>query len=100
MKGMVRRYKRAPKLKRGKFYGTFIPGYYIYKAVQRGQIPYDVYETKQSERLDIIAGDYYGDGAMWWVIAGASGIGWNLQVPPGTHLVIPKNLSSIYKLLG
>lgn len=100
MKGMVRRYKRAPKLKRGKFYGTFIPGYYIYKAVQRGQIPYDTYETKQSERLDIIAGEYYGDGTLWWIIAGASGIGWNLQVPPGTYLVIPKTVGSVYKLLG
>ena len=96
----IHRYRRAPKLKRGKFYGTFVPGYFVYSAVQRGQIPCDTYETKQAERLDVIAGEYYGDGTLWWVIAAASGIGWNLQVPPGTYIAIPKNLNSVYKLLG
>ena len=66
----------------------------------REKIPCNTYETKQAERLDVIAGDYYGDGTFWWVIAAASGIGWSLQVPPGTYLAIPKSLSSIYKLLG
>ena len=100
MKGTVRRYRRAPKLKRGKYYGTFTPGYYLYKAVQQGRISCRSYTTKQSERLDIIAGNYYGDGTLWWVIAAASGIGWNRQVPPGTYLAIPKNLAEINNLLG
>jgi len=100
MKGGIRRYRRAPKLKRGKYYGTYDPGYFIYKAVQRGQIFCDSYETKQTERLDIIAGAKYGDGTLWWIIAAASGIGWNLQVPAGTYLAIPRSLSQIEKLIG
>lgn len=100
MKGGVRRYRRAPKLKRGKYYGTFTPGYYIHKAVQTGRIACDVYTTVQGDRLDIIAGDYYGDGSLWWIIAAASGIGWGLQVPPGTFLRIPKRLGDVNKIVG
>ena len=96
----IMRYRRAPKLKRGKYYGTFNPGYYIYKAVQKGKIACHTYTTKQTERLDVIAGKYYGDGTLWWVIAGASGIGWNLQVPAGTYLLIPKKIGDINKILG
>ena len=100
MKGAVRRYRRAPKLKRGQYYGTFTPGYYIYKAVQGGKISCETYTTKQAERLDVIAGEHYGDGTLWWIIAAASGIGWNLQVPPGTYIRIPKKLSDVNKLIG
>ena len=100
MKGIIRRYRRAPKLKRGKYYGTFTAGYYLYSAVQRGRVPCETYTTTQRERLDVIAGDRYGDGTLWWVIAAASGIGWNLQVPPGTYLAIPKKLSDVSKILG
>lgn len=51
-----------------------------------------------AERLDTIAGREYGDGRLWWLIAAASGIGWGLQVPPGTVIVIPK-LSDIIDLI-
>ena len=40
----------------------------------------------------------YGSGNMWWVIAAASGIGWGTQVPPGTLLRIPTDLSMILVL--
>jgi hypothetical protein len=56
--------------------------------------------TKESERLDIVAGEYYGDGTLWWIIAAASGIGWGLQVPPGIELIIPSDIGQIEALVG
>jgi hypothetical protein len=50
--------------------------------------------------LDIIAGEYYGDGSLWWVIAGASGIGWGLQVPAGIYLRIPTDIGAVVALVG
>jgi len=46
----------------------------------------------EGERLDTIAGRVYGNARLWWIIAAASGIGWPLQVPPGTQLLIPTDL--------
>ena len=49
-------------------------------------------------RLDDLAGKYYGDGRYWWVIAAASHIGWGLQVPGGTNIVIP-NLGQVLDII-
>ena len=46
-------------------------------------------------RLDTIAGGVLGDSSLWWTIAVLSGIGWGLQVPPGTRLIVPTNISDI-----
>ena len=50
--------------------------------------------------MDIIAGEVYGDAALWWVIAAASGIGWGLQVPAGTVLNVPTRLEQVTRLVG
>ena len=50
---------------------------------------------KEGERLDVIAGRTYGNARLWWVIAAASGIGWGLQVPPGTQILIPTDLKQV-----
>jgi nucleoid-associated protein YgaU len=97
---MPTRYRRAPKIKGGKSYGTYFAGNTIYRAVAQGAIDTTTYITKENERLDIIAGEYYGDGALWWVIAAASSIGWGLQVPPGIQLTIPTDISQIEALVG
>jgi len=55
---------------------------------------------QESERLDIVAQRHYGDSSLWWIIAAASNIGWGLQVPAGTYLVIPKDLGPIFNALG
>ena len=96
----VNRYRRAPKIKKGKAYGTFDPCYYVYQAAITGQIDTQPYTTKEGERLDILAGKYLGDGKLWWAIAAASGIGWNLQVPPGTYLRIPTNSRQLQQIIG
>ena len=95
------RYSRAPKIKGGKAYGTYFAGRAIHRAAATGALDVEVITTKESQRLDIIAGDYYsGNGTYWWIIAAASGIGWNLQVPPGTRLVVPTDLGQIEALVG
>jgi hypothetical protein len=49
----------------------------------------------EGQRLDHIAGQLFGDGGLWWVIAATSGIGWGLQVPPGTRLLIPTDINTV-----
>ena len=63
--------------------------------IRNGSIKTVSYVTSGSERLDIIAAKKYGNFRLWWIIAAASGIGWALQVPPGTRLLIPINLTEI-----
>lgn len=54
---------------------------------------------QEGERLDIIAGREYGDARFWWVISAASGIGWGLQVPAGTSILIPRDLDQVMRLV-
>lgn len=70
----------------------------IFRAVKNNTIKYHTRIMKAGERLDIIAAQVYGDSIHWWVIAAASGIGWSLQVPPGTYLFIPTNLADAIAL--
>lgn len=71
----------------------------INKGIDSGTIDFDLITLAGAQRLDIIAGQYYGDSSFWWIIAAASGIGWSLQLPPGTLLRIPKNLEQVFILL-
>lgn len=64
----------------------------IYRGANSGLIKTSKYVLQEGERLDMLSGKIYGDSNYWWVIAAASGIGWALQVPPGTLLRIPDNL--------
>jgi len=73
--------------------------YTIYSAIESGEINYGVKILEEGERLDTIAGQVYGDSSLWWIISAASGIGWGLQVPPGTILRIPTNINSVIGLL-
>ena len=54
---------------------------------------------KGRERLDTIAGEVYGNGRLWWILAAASDIGWGAQPPPGTIIIIPA-IEDIITLLG
>jgi len=69
-------------------------------AIKNGRIPItQTFTTTDADRLDTIAGDIYGDGRYWWLIAAASDIGWGLQVPPGTIINIV-DLRSVESLVG
>ena len=97
---MATRYSRAPRIKGGQSYGTYTASRIIFKAAQTAGLDVTTHTVKEGERLDIIAGEYYRDGTLWWIIAAASGIGWGLQVPAGTFLIIPTDLGQIEALVG
>lgn len=95
----VRRYARAPVLAFGKKFGTSFAIPAIRTNVQNGNIRFTDLVIQESERLDILAGQFYGEGKLWWIIAAASEIGYGLQVPPGTLLRVP-NLEDVAKYVG
>lgn len=94
---MSQRYANTPKISAGKQYGTATAHNNIRRAVQRGEVGTREHVLKEGERLDAIAGRVYGNSRLWWIIAAASGIGWGLQVPPGTLLLIPTDLRQVSK---
>jgi len=94
------RYNSTPRINMGRQYGTQRSMQAIYRGVQAGLIGATKYVVSEDERLDILAGQFYSDARLWWVIAAASGIGWNLQVPPGIVLTIPSNVGQIQGMIG
>lgn len=95
----LRRYARAPILKSGLQYGTSNASRVIREALTGGTLQAQIYTLQEGERLDTVAGQFYGDGRLWWVIAAASNVGWGLQVPPGTRLLIP-DIVRVTELIG
>jgi len=91
----INRYASDNAIMGGKILGTNSSLRNLREANKAGSLSTISYVIKEGERLDILAGQYYGDGRLWWVIAAASGIGWWMQVPPGTKLLIPTDLSQV-----
>lgn len=96
----MRRYSRTNRVKGGRQFGTAKGATAIYYAVQSGRIASTRRITREGDRLDVIAGQLWGDSTLWWVIAASSGIGWGAQVPPGIVLKIPVNLEEILLYVG
>ena len=97
---VIDRYRRVPLVSGGRKLGTSRVAYALRRAVELDRITYRIHTLREGERLDILAGRFLGGGDLWWVIAAASGIGWALQVPPGTRLVIPTNIAQVEALVG
>ncbi len=93
------RYVAAPIIGLGSQRGTSLAVAAVRAAVSSGGIMSTQTTLKGSERLDTIAGDVYGDGRYWWVIAAASNIGWAMQVPAGTLLTVP-DLAQVLSIVG
>jgi nucleoid-associated protein YgaU len=93
------RYRNDLQIRGGKILQTNESVARIRQAFLAGQLTTQQRVLQEGERLDIIAGQAYGDGRLWWVIAAASGIGWFLQVPPGTLLEVPLSLEQISRLV-
>jgi nucleoid-associated protein YgaU len=91
----LERYSSDLLVQGGKILGTNGSIQRIRDAVKNGEISTSIVVIQDGDRLDAIAGRVYGDGRLWWVIAAASNIGWWLQVPPGTRIVIPNDLSQV-----
>ena len=79
--------------------GPSTASFRIRKAIQSGNIRYNLVTLEEGQRLDQIAGKIYGDGSLWWVIAAASGIGWGMEVPPGVVLFVPVDAEEVITLL-
>ena len=96
----ISRYSRTGLIAGGKKQGTSNVHWIIRRAALRGSISCTSHVTTEDQRLDVLAGQMYGDGTLWWVIAAASGIGWGPQVPPGTRLLIPSDIGAIEAIVG
>jgi hypothetical protein len=79
------RYINSPRINLGVQLGTPEDVLLLRRAVRDGSVPVirQVILTG-ADRLDSLAGTIFGDAKYWWVLAASSGIGWGLQVPPGT----------------
>lgn len=56
--------------------------------------------SKDGDRLDVLAQRFYGDSALWWIIARANNIGKGTYViEPGLRLRIPQNINEIFSKL-
>jgi len=93
------RYKSDSIVEGGKIKGTAQAVARIRKAMRAGSIKCKIVMLQENSRLDKLAGMYYGDGRLWWVIAAASNIGWGLQVPAGTNIRIPMDLSEVMRFV-
>lgn len=48
--------------------------------------------TQETDRLDLLANEFYGDSTLWWIIARANNLnGVNIGLDAGIQLRIPKN---------
>ena len=96
----VSRYHRSALMDQGRHLSTTQASKILRSAVENGQLATSVYTIKPGERLDVLAAKVYGNGSLWWVIAGASAIGWWVQVPPGVQVIIPTDLGQVEGLFA
>ena len=98
----ISRYENLiPLTKDGKmFRPSSSVGRRIKQAVDANKLSVRVFTLAAGQRLDLVSANYYGTPSYWWVIAAASGIGWQCQVPPGTVLKIPISIEKVISLAG
>ncbi len=95
----ISRYQNSTQLGFGSQYGTSRTAAQIRTGIAAGLIAtYKIVSTQGNQRLDQLAGLYYNDARYWWILAAASEIGWGLQVPPGTVIIVP-DLQSVLSFL-
>jgi hypothetical protein len=96
----INRYSRDSKIALGTQLGTPLAVSGLRTALKNGTItPSKQFLVTENDRLDTLAGAVYGDASMWWVLAAASGIGWGMQVPPGTVISVLR-LEDVKKVIG
>ena len=94
------RYRNSPVLGLGTQYGTSRATAAIREGIKTGIIPIvEVTTVSGNQRLDHLAALYYKDARVWWVLAAASDIGWSLQVPEGTIIVVP-DINAVAGVVG
>ena len=96
---ILNRYDNDTPVQGGKLLGTNRAIANLRTAVADGRISTVERVLSSAERLDVLASRFYGDGRLWWIIATASGIGWWLQCPAGTRLLIPVDLAAVESVI-
>ena len=67
----------------------------VYPEIQPTNSDYYIITTV-SDRLDLIALDFYQDSSLWWIIASANALpGDSIYPPIGVQLRIPTNIQTI-----
>jgi hypothetical protein len=92
------RYSRAGVLER-RFFATQQNYKNLLRGIELGLITTREIITRPKDRLDTIAGNIYGDGRYWWIIAAVNKIGWGMQVPEGSRLLVPTRLEQVMGLI-
>ena len=82
-----------------KFYATSTLSSRIFGAADSGTLSTNLIQITSDKRLDVLAFEAYGDASLWWIIAAASGIGWAMQLSPGTYVRIPTDINAVYDLM-
>ena len=91
----MRRYRKDRPIRGGRMLATASGMSNVRRAVRSGTLVTTEYTSKEGDRLDNLAAIYLGDSRLWWVLAATSGIGWSLQLPPGTLIRIPDNMAQV-----
>ena len=91
----MRRYRNDRPIRGGRMLATASGMSNVRRAVRSGTLVTTKYTSKEGDRLDNLAAIYLGDSRLWWVLAATSGIGWSLQLPPGTLIRIPDNMAQV-----
>lgn len=56
--------------------------------------------TREGDRLDVLAYEFYEDASFWWLLANANNLrSASLVIPAGIQLRIPKNLDYLGRQL-
>lgn len=95
----MRRYTRDQKISGG-LLQTAQSAVVLRRALEFGLIQVETIVLQDSQRLDHIAYEKLGNPHDWWIIAALSGIGWGMQLPPGTILKIPVDLNTVAALVN
>lgn len=75
----------------------------VYKNIEYPSIPMspdDIYIiSKSTDRLDLLANDYYNDSGLWWIISRANPNKVSRDsffIRPGLQIRIPRDVEAIY----
>jgi len=92
------RYKSDNVINRGDSFGTAKAANRLRAAYEAGSITTKTIILGKGARLDHVAFTYLGDPTYWWTIAVLSGIGWGMQLPADTRLIVPTKIEQIKRL--
>mgnify|MGYP003634613169 CR=1 FL=1 len=95
---MSTRYKSDSVINRGSSFGTAKAANQLRAVHKAGGIATKTIVLGKGARLDHVAFTYLGDPTYWWTIAVLSGIGWGMQLPADTMLIVPTKIEQIKRL--